>query len=82
VDERVSEKWTEQEIVNAVKGGFYSWFKNRVAGFHQFGKDFHAIADALKSKSERMLRMFYEDNRSKYRLDFVSAERVIMRGNL
>jgi len=59
-DQHPTEVWTPEEKLIAVKG------------FHRCGKDFTAIAeDLLGTKTERMVRNFYDDNRVQYRLDYL-----------
>uniref|UniRef100_A0A9J2Q1R6 SANT domain-containing protein n=1 Tax=Ascaris lumbricoides TaxID=6252 RepID=A0A9J2Q1R6_ASCLU len=56
--ERKSE-WSVDEELRALKG------------FCRFGKNFKAVAESLKTKTPDMVRRFYEDKQSVYRLEYL-----------
>uniref|UniRef100_A0A0M3J4F0 SANT domain-containing protein n=1 Tax=Anisakis simplex TaxID=6269 RepID=A0A0M3J4F0_ANISI len=53
-------QWTIDEELEALKG------------FHRFGKNFKAISELVKTKTPEMIRRFYEDKQSTFRIEYVS----------
>merc|ERR1719336_858624 len=61
-ESRINAKWTNEELLLGVQG------------VRKFGKDFHAIAEVLGTKTESHVRSFYVNYRRKYNLDSAMKE--------
>ncbi|KHN74523.1 REST corepressor [Toxocara canis] len=57
--ERAAE-WTIEEELEALKG------------FRRFGKNFKAIAEMIKTKTPEMVRRFYDDKQSVFRIEYLT----------
>ncbi|VDM45807.1 unnamed protein product [Toxocara canis] len=65
--ERAAE-WTIEEELEALKG------------FRRFGKNFKAIAEMIKTKTPEMVRRFYDDKQSVFRIEYlISSHSKLMK---
>jgi len=68
-ESRINAKWTNEELLLGVQG------------VRTFGKDFHAIAEVIGTKTDSHVRSFYVNYRRKYNLDAAVKEYESANGN-
>jgi len=68
-ESRINAKWTSEELLLGVQG------------VRTFGKDFHAIAEVIGTKTDSHVRSFYVNYRRKYNLDAAVKEYESANGN-